>query len=276
MLKIELGESLDVIDKKLSEENKTITCDLLSLNTFGKKRLNYIITYVLKKNNLESYVDDIYSSLLELAFNALKANYTYMIVLEIIKDIMPEEYKKLKTKSVLEVPTLFNKYSELSNSDAVIYQVKKAIAEEGKIIRIYDKAEKENRSFTEVEKIEIENRLSISRRTKNQNIKITLKIVKASNYLIFDMINDAPITDTGLTRIQQKRDTFKKYYDDDRIAEFYMENLDETESAGYGVAMIDLRLREMGLAAQEHFKILQINHKTCTEITLPLFLKERE
>jgi len=71
-----------------------------------------------------------------------------------------------------------------------------------------------------------------------------------------------------LERIHSKRQNFRKYYDEDRIADFYMEQLDESESAGFGAAMVDSRLLEWGLDPWQRFQLFFLNKKTCAGLTV--------
>jgi len=47
-----------------------------------------------------------------------------------------------------------------------------------------------------------------------------------------------------------------------------MEQLDESESAGFGAAMVDSRLLEWGLDPWQRFQLFFLNKKTCAGLTV--------
>ena len=51
---------------------------------------------------------------------------------------------------------------------------------------------------------------------------------------------------------------------------FFMEQLDNSESAGFGLALCDLRLYNNGLNPREHLKIYDENNKTYSKLILPI------
>ena len=98
-----------------------------------------------------------------------------------------------------------------------------------------------------------------------------LEILKKEGYIKdFEIINDAPLTMISRTRIDSKRLTFKEYYNNDLVEKFFTEQLDNSESAGFGLALCDLRLFNQTLEPHDHLKIYDENHKTHSKLILPI------
>jgi len=264
---------LDDPDKTLIEvieNNNIIKCNLIALNAAGKDRVKFFIGEVLKKHEAAHLHDDLFLSVMELAFNAIKANYAYITVLDKVRKLLHYKADKIDLASIWKsryMMTMYKTYVEHQDTKDTVKQI---IRGESKVFKIHGKASKENRDITDEEKKEIENSLSMMNRSIKDKVKATLSLSISNNRLIIDVINDAPLTAHSLKRIEKKRKVFKKYYDEDKIGEFYMENLDESESAGFGAAMIDSRLLSWGLDPHQHFKVLSLNKKTCASLTIVL------
>ena len=229
-----------------------------------------MISEVLHNFDKDNYIEGLSCTLFELVFNAVKANYAYMLILGVMKDIFPNKFDHFfKKGKIHEDRAMTEVFEELIQSEQVKDEVKEVIREEKKIFDIIAKTREEKRDLTKEEKTFIHGCHTSKLAFISERLKITLKIVKlGKRKIIFDIINDAPITQQGLSRISEKRSTFKKYFDENRVAAFYMENLDETESAGFGSAMVDSILLEWGLNPKESFTIANVNHKTCATIKL--------
>lgn len=250
-------------------KNSTIIkCDLLTLNAYGKQRVRFFIEEVLRHYGELSYLDDLFLSVMELSFNALKANYAYMIVLDRIRRMLNYKQDQIDLNSIWKSQYMMRMYTNFIGHPATREQVRSIIRGEGNIFKIMEKAALEGRPLTAAEEERIlRDRGQVNGELKEM-IKATLNMSLSPGRVIIDVINDAPITQAGLDRIHGKRTTFREYYDSGRIAEFYMENLDDTESAGFGAAMIDSRLLGWGLDPWQHFKVLTLNKKTCANLTI--------
>ncbi|MCK4906002.1 MAG: hypothetical protein KAR07_12740 [Spirochaetes bacterium] len=264
---INLNDSDDKISK-IIDENSIVKCPLLALNSHGKNRIKFFIDEVLKKFNAEHLLDDIFLSIMELCFNAVKANYMYVTVLDKIREMLHYKAERVSLDTIWESQYMMTMYTTYIQHPDIKDKVKDIIKGESKIFNINEKAEKENRSLTEEEKQIINDKTSMINRTIRDKVKATLSISTTESRLIIDVINDAPITSDSIKRIESKRKKFLKYYKEDKIGEFFMENLDESESAGFGAAMIDSRLLSWGMEPAKHFKVLGLNKKTCATLTI--------
>lgn len=266
MLVIDLKEPIETITGSLAKDSQ-IKCDLLSLNTFGKSRLKTVINGILESKGKADIADDVYASILELAFNAIKANYAHVITLGLLKQKFPDRMDKILAKGYFDDRVLMKTYLWYIASTEVHDRVKDALRYEAQIFREFERATGDA-PITNAQRDELYKKLPMLMRTIDEQVKITLRAAHTGNKIVFDIINDAPITRIGLERIRQKREKFKQYFDEGRVGDFYIENLDESESAGFGSAMIDSRLINMGLDPARHFVIMELNKKTCASITL--------
>ena len=99
-------------------------------------------------------------------------------------------------------------------------------------------------------------------------IKLIVEIKK--NDMELTVINDSPLIMINKTRIDSKRLTFGEYYNKGMTENFFMEQLDNSESAGFGLALCDLRLYNNNLNPKEHLKIYDENNKTYSKLILPI------
>ena len=264
---MDLGGSDQQI-QEIVHNNTIIKCDLLALNSYGKKRVRFLLEQVLDRYGDVSYLDDLFMSVMELAFNAVKANYAYIIVLDRIRRMLNYKVSQIDLNSIWRSKYMMTMYHSFISHPATRDQVRAIIRGEADVFKIMERAAMEGRSLTPEEDLQIKRDSSMVNKTLKEKIKATLSMSLSERRVIIDVINDAPITQDGLDRVHVKRTRFREYYDSDRVAEFYMENLDETESAGFGAAMIDSRLIGWGLDPWQHFKVLTINKKTCANLTV--------
>jgi len=264
---VDLRDPDDAIIKIISI-NRNIKCNLVALNYKGKDRVKFFIHEALKEYKAEEYVDDIFLSVMELSFNAVKANYAYVTVLDKVRRMLQYKAAQIDLDSIWKSQYMMNMYKNFIDHVSTKDIVKDIIRGEGSVFKIRALAEKEERELTPEEEADIEQKLSMMDRAINDKVKATLSISRLKDRVIIDVINDAPITEFGLERIITKRRLFREYYEEDKIGEFYMENLDDSESAGFGAAMIDSRLLAWNLEPWEHFKVLSLNKKTCANLTV--------
>ena len=91
-----------------------------------------------------------------------------------------------------------------------------------------------------------------------------------------EVTNSSPILESDLRRIYEKRDEFRKCREEDRQQEFFLNNLDTSESGfGLGYATIDSYLTDLGLEPYSTIQIIAAADTTVI-LSLPiLFLRER-
>ncbi len=216
----------------------------------GKESIRTMIKAFLKKNHVpKEFHNDIIESLFELIYNALKANYSHIYSLQMLTMEFPEieevmdEYGHI----LLLDEEMRQNYLSLRKSPFVKDIVKTLMKLEAKLIKEWDAGKD-----IDISKYEA---LHSFKRIVAKPVRIKIRLSRQDNICKCSVYNQAPITLLDLSRVRQKRMIFREYYDRGILNKFYEENLDESESAGFGATLIDLRLLEMGLEPYDHFTI---------------------
>lgn len=101
---------------------------------------------------------------------------------------------------------------------------------------------------------------------KRFSTRVYLKVVNKN--LIIEVINNLPLTDKEMRRINEKIERSSRY---DNIAEFYMENPDpEAEGMGLGLSMIVVLLKNINISHKNFLVTTDRKSKTYAKILIPL------
>ncbi|HMY11114.1 MAG TPA: hypothetical protein PKC74_05800, partial [Turneriella sp.] len=91
---------------------------------------------------------------------------------------------------------------------------------------------------------------------KKESAYIHFTMALTDESMVINVVNDIPILAKDMARIEQSRTTHKRLYDEGRSTDYFgPEYLDQTESAGFGIAMADEIYYEMGLNPLDYFSI---------------------
>ena len=80
-------------------------------------------------------------------------------------------------------------------------------------------------------------------KAKKMNLYVDIRFEYDENRILIEVINNSPLTAQEDERIRAKFETSSKYND---LAEFYMDNADNTEGAGLGITLILMLLKADG------------------------------
>lgn len=244
-------------------------CDLLSLNTHGKAKIRFLVKELMHSLGKPEYALDLSESILELAFNALKANYAHAIVIDTLKPkIERNSTPSADVYEFLKSDILKEAYLGMINSKEVNQKVKDALHLEKKIFDINDRLAKNEREPSLMEMGSIQDMHAAFKNLIRRKVVSTLHMVKGPSKITLHLVNDAPISDKGIERIRQMRLRFRNYYDKKCVGQFFVDHLDESESAGFGSALIDSRLLQWGFNPDKHFKVACVGFKTCASLML--------
>ena len=266
MLKIDSQTNLDDIRKVVSKIGKeAIEFDIIWLNFIARRKIVFLIGEILKKYNIEKYNDDIIYILRELITNAIKARYLHIIAIKSLRLSNPSYNQKIDKEEYFNDNEIMIQYSDLFKEEKNKEKLKKLIKLEKSLIKDMD----ENNNINILEDERYKELLSFRENDKNKFItKLIIEIKK--NNIEFTIINDSPLIMINKTRIDSKRLTFGEYYNKGMTENFFMEQLDNSESAGFGLALCDLRLYNNNLNPKEHLKIYDENNKTYSKLILPI------
>lgn len=99
-----------------------------------------------------------------------------------------------------------------------------------------------------------------ARKAKVHQLYVDIIFDYNQDRLILKVLNNSPLSRVEDERIREKFEKGSKY---DNIAEFYMENMDNTEGAGMGITMILMMLKGEGI--DPHVFTINSDYKTHTE-----------
>lgn len=266
MLEVNSQSSFDDIKKVVSKIGKeAIEFNIIWLNFITRKKIIFLISEILKKYNIEKYNDDIAYILMELISNGIKARYLHIITIKCLKNLYTSYNQKIDKEEYFNDNEIMIQYSDLFKEEKNKEKLKKLMKLEKSLIKDMD----ENNNINILEDERYKELLSFRENDKNKFIiKLIIEIRK--NNIEFTIINDSPLIMINKTRIDSKRLTFKEYYNKGMTENFFMEQLDNSESAGFGLALCDLRLYNNGLNPHEHLKIYDENNKTYSKLILPI------
>jgi len=98
-----------------------------------------------------------------------------------------------------------------------------------------------------------------------RGVNIQSNIVYNDTGVYIEVINNTPVIKAEEERLREKMRTSVKYND---IAEFYMDNMDNTEGAGLGIALIMIMLKSEGIDPHL-FRIITEKDRTIARIEIP-------
>lgn len=254
------------------------------IQSYSRKARDQIIEAgrkILREACIEGIDNELFACVDELIKNAVKANYKFLLLREKIaenfKRIWPHKSDaeiEQDINDLLKFPESFNRLAvEILHEENLSGMVRRILNEEAQLLEIKNRSYLERRSYTKEEEARLQ-RLrhinSIRARIKERGIKIILKIQSDEHFIYIEVTNTAPILVRDLERIHEKREEHERYKNEGREHEFFIHNLDESESGfGLGYAKIDAILSSWGLVPQRAVTIIS-SINTTVMLTLPI------
>jgi hypothetical protein len=235
----------------------------------------------LRQAGLENLSSELFACVDELIKNAVKSNYKYLLLRDEIHSkfglIWPDKTEGEIDEDIddlVKIPDRFNRIAEeILDSSNVSSVVRELLNEESRLLTIKNRAYAEGRRYTAEEKALIgglENINRIRAAIRERNIRVILRIQVDEHYIYIEVTNTAPILKRDLNRIHDKRDEHRRYRDAGREHEFFVDNIDTSESGfGLGYAKIDVILNSWGLGEMNPITIIS-SINTTVMLTLPL------
>jgi hypothetical protein len=223
----------------------------------------------------------------ELIKNAVKANYKFLLLKEKIAhqfmQLWPDKSHidiEEDIRDIIKMPESFNRVAgEVLKNEDISGTVREILNQESKLLGIKNRAYSEKRRYTAEELNALsglEKINDIRKKIRNNDIRILLRIQADNDFLYIEITNTAPILAKDLVRIHEKREEYRRCRDEGREHEFFINNIDTSESGfGLGYAKIDSILADWGLADERAITIISAINTTVM-LTLPVdHLKER-
>jgi hypothetical protein len=100
--------------------------------------------------------------------------------------------------------------------------------------------------------------------------EVLLVIQPSADLITITVANNVPMLGRDLERIENSRRYHQKLHKEGRAGEFFdYDNIDTTESAGFGIAMVDQGFYRFGLNPFEHMRIESRNRETLVTLSYP-------
>lgn len=242
--------------------------ELKGLTKSTRDIVNEVVQGILNRvgaNPLTSF--HLFSGLMEALLNAVKANTRFVIFQDELLNKLtaqgqtPEEEAEELLDIILETEPL----RDAMQRYIVPNKIKKVVQ---KILTLSDKrrSKKHNLSIDEKNFLTI-----VKEKVKKYDLKISMKIEIRPASVYIRIRNDSPIMGMDLNRIRKSRERHAELAKQGNSAEFFRPDfLDEKESAGFGIAMIDEGFYNLGLDPLECFDIQTSKKTTTVYLNYPL------
>lgn len=261
-----MTESL-FIDKSVSRltAQKPVRYQINALTKLGRKQLLAVLTEFFEKENLDKeHVFSIHYALVEIVFNALKANVKFIAFREEVR-------RHLKRFRISEIDDLLQVIvEERTLREFMATRVMPDVLRT-QVRQIFDIEEKyRNGMIIKLSAAQIELLKKFRLMLRDIDANVHLEIINSGTEIRISVTNRVPILSRDLSRIEHSRQRHFELHKENRASDFFSyENMDTTESAGFGIAMVDQGLFKLGLDPFEHLKIKSQNNETLVTLTYP-------
>ncbi len=208
----------------------------------------------------------LFSGLMEALLNAVKGNIRYTIFkTELIKRVQEVTSSNEDLEQIVDVILNTSALRDAMQRYVVPDKIKRDVQT---ILMLEEKIRVKKQKLSPKDK---ELLTMIREQIKKDNRRIDIKIRLNDERLYIRIQNDAPVMDIDMERIQQSRQKHYELYQQGRSSDYFRpEFIDEKESAGFGIAMIDEGFYNMGLNPLEYFTYMQGQHSTTVHLYYPL------
>lgn len=244
---------------------KPLRYQINALTKFGRKQLLEVLTGFFEKEKLDKeHVFAIHYALIEIVFNALKANLKFVAFREEIRRQL-HRFKISEIEDLLQVIIEERTLREFMASRVMPDVLRKQVRQ------IFDVEEKYRTGMAQklnAEQIELLKKFR--HLVRSIDADVNLQILHSNDDIIISVANRVPMLGRDLERIEHSRQRHHELHKEGRAGDFFSyDNLDTTESAGFGIAMVDQGLYKLGLDPFEHLKIETRNRETIVTLKYP-------
>ncbi|MGJ4747430.1 hypothetical protein ACQV5M_13810 [Leptospira sp. SA-E8] len=208
----------------------------------------------------------LFSGLMEALLNAIKGNIRHIIFRdELLKKIERLGETQEEAEELLEIIMDTSPLRDAMHRYVVPDKIKRQVQS---ILQLEDRIRAKKQILKDEEK---EFLTDVRYKLKKNRMRISVKIKITKDELNFRIRNDSPIHNMDFGRIEESRIRHKELFDQGNSADFFRpEFLDEKESAGFGIAMIDEGYYTMGLNPLDLLTITSGSRTTTVYMRYPL------
>lgn len=262
-------------------ERKRITGIIQSYSARARDKIYNLGASIFREAGLTEYVDDVFACGDELVKNAVKANYKFLLIKDSLYQQFRRQYPEKSHEEVeeyldnlLKDKTQFDTLADIiRKKEDISGRVRHILNQEAIFLSTKNKAYRDGYEISkeELDSIDgIDDFQKIRKQMADENIRIILKMQYEPEFIYMEVTNTAPILTHDLNRIHQKRDEYRQYRDEDREFEFFINNIDTSDSGfGLGYAKIDSFLSNLGLDPDTSVTIISSNNTTAL-LTIPV------
>lgn len=256
-----------LVQKSISRlaARKPLRYQINALTKNGRKQLLNVLNEFFEKEGLDKeHVFSIHYALVEIVFNALKANLKFVAFREEIRRQL-HRFKISEIEDLLQVIIEERTLREFMASRVMPDVLRKQVRQ------IFDVEEKYRTGMAQkltAEQIELLKKFRLLVRSIDADVN--LDILHRDADIVITVTNRVPMLERDLERIEHSRQRHHELHKEGRAGDFFSyDNMDTTESAGFGIAMVDQGLYKLGLNPFEHLKIETRNRETVVTLTYP-------
>ncbi|MCB1147905.1 MAG: hypothetical protein KDK38_13985, partial [Leptospiraceae bacterium] len=214
------------------------------------------------------FLFNVYSAIVEVIFNGIKANAKYLIFQEEIKRRIENASFSTDNNAddLLRIIFKNDALREFINRFIVPDKIKK------QTINIL-KLDEYNRTGKEISEKDRSTLQEFKQKISKSEVNMFFTIALGDNNIVFAVTNESPVMKRDMERIVKSRNIHHNLFKEGRSGEYFTpEYLDTTESAGLGIAMADEVYFELGIDPLEYFSIKTDGNQTRAVLKFPLSL----
>lgn len=236
-----------------------------ALTKVGRKQLQEVLVEFFRLENLDrAHVLPIHYAIVEVVFNALKGNVKFVAFREEIR-------KQLNRFKISEIEDLLQVIiEERTLREFMAHRVLPEVLRP-QVSKIFDLEEKYRTGMGKklsADQIEMIRRFRMLIRSIDAEVQMVIQ--PSDDMIAITVTNNVPMLGRDLVRIENSRRYHQKLHQEGRAGEFFdSENIDNTESAGFGIAMVDQGFYRFGLNPFEHMRIESRNRETLVTLSYP-------
>jgi len=233
-----------------------------ALTKFGRTQLFDVLAGFFEAEGLNRvHVFAIHYAIVEIVFNALKANVKFVAFREEIRQQL-DRFKITEIEDLMQVIIEERALREFMAARVMPEKLKKQVH---KIFDLEDKFRAGMKSKLKDDEIEMLGRFRHLLRSVDATVHMHMEADESE--IRVNVTNNVPILARDLARIEDSRRKHEEMHKQGRAGDFFdYEHMDMTESAGFGIAMVDQGFYKLGLDPFEQLHIAA--HKRTTEVTL--------
>jgi len=247
------------------QRDRIATFRINALTRNGRDELMTIFTSIFTEFGLNpGLMFNLYSAVVEIIFNAIKANAKHVIFKsEVRQKLVRQKFDNID--ELLHIIFREEVLRDFMSRHIMPDKLKRCV---NTVLQIAEK--KRTGKADKLTRADLQQLAEFNQLLRKESAYVHLTLALTDDSIVITVVNDIPILAKDMARIEQSRTTHKRLFDEGRSTDYFgPEYLDQTESAGFGIAMADEIYYEMGLNPLEHFSITASGSSTRAVMRFP-------